>query len=74
MKKRDLLGDELTKLAHGIIKDVSEQAIDKRVDALKAVTTFYLGKAKIDGKLKDDDDDPDAGLPGMRAKIRAVGG
>lgn len=65
------LGPELDKLALGILKDVASLEIDRRIDALKAITTLYLGQARINGKVQDDSPQ-DTGLPAMRRRIEVA--
>lgn len=64
----DSLAAMLENLAKGIVRDVEKEGIDRRIDAMKACGAWYLGQARINGKVPDEAPQ-DTGLPAFRKRV-----
>lgn len=64
------LAQPLEDLALDILTAVSEKdaGLDRKIDALKAISTLYLGQARINGKVPDEAPQ-DTGLPAFRKRV-----
>jgi hypothetical protein len=47
---------------------------DFRLDAFKALSTFFIGVTKLSAKMSPDDEEGTSSVPAMRAKLKSVGG
>ena len=77
---RDTFEQKLETLVEKIADDASKPDVKlaDRVDALKALTTYYIGDSKLKRGQDDDDTDEDTGkkpfsFDRSRKKIQAVG-
>lgn len=76
-RKRKTIGDKLDELAESIIDKLladDDIALDQRVDAFKALTTYRLGMGRLDAKLPEEADANGASFDKWKSELRGVDG
>ena len=68
---KDEVGQGLSQLAESLLDacNKGEVGFDQRLDAFKAVTSYYVGVAKIKAKTDDDDN---SGVPNFERFTRDI--
>lgn len=69
-KKTADLGEQLDDFATQLIEDVENAEVTDRIAAFKALSTFYIARTRLNGKVPADDEP--SGLPAMRAAMKAA--
>lgn len=68
----EAFGDRLTKMAEDLIIEVAEAPIETKIDAFKALSSFFIATTKLGKVAPDDADSGGASLPAMRQRIAAA--
>ena len=65
---------KVEELAERIADDaLNSEDKDFRLDCFKVLSTFYIGTAKLSGKIPGEDEG-ESSVPAMRRRLRSVGG
>lgn len=64
------LGQKLTEMAESLIEEVRESSLDTKIDAFKAVSTFYTATARLGKKAVPEEDDGGISMKALRDRVQ----
>lgn len=73
MSEPSKLDAELTEMAHDLIRDVAEKDIETRIDAFKALSSFFLGRTKLGKREPPEPDISVSSMASMRDRVSKAG-